>query len=140
MTTPLPENPGSIEAAHALLDEHGFPRTTPVNNMPMTIYGRLVQRLPHKPSPNLWETFATAQHTPGPWLVNYSRRPYGVQASASTCTLGFVFRGHIEDPEGTQEANARLIAAAPDLLEALQTALPYLSTVLSTGEQGPQTG
>ena len=68
-------------------------------------------------------------HTPGPW--NYSTSQEGwsfdiyqaedaayTKESSDVATL-FV-RSVKCDPKETQEANARLIAAAPDLLEALQ--------------------
>lgn len=53
------------------------------------------------------------QHTPGPWVQGveyYSRHVYGC---GQTVASAF---GHDEG-----EANARLIAAAPDLLETLDT-------------------
>ena len=56
------------------------------------------------------------KHTPGPWYVSYdtvSIRQFNSQQSP-----------FIADTAGTEngEANARLIAAAPDLLEACQIA------------------
>lgn len=58
----------------------------------------------------------SAQHTPGPWA--YVRNPESTRwiidsepAHAIACTAGF---------EPDNEANARLIAAAPELLEALE--------------------
>jgi hypothetical protein len=56
------------------------------------------------------------KHTPGPWINQGSRvvdLP-GRQYAATICTLGT--STEIADPL----ANAQLIAAAPDLLEALQ--------------------
>lgn len=70
----------------------------------------------------------SAQHTPGPWVISYpSRRS----------------RPHIRTPDGIyvmdggsgssrpsvrQLADARLIAAAPELLEALQMLLEFPNT------------
>jgi hypothetical protein len=64
-----------------------------------------------------------AEHTPGPWEVRdrwYISRP-GKMALAEVKCGDVPF-------EATEihEANARLIAAAPDLLEALKEALPYV--------------
>lgn len=71
-----------------------------------------------------------AQHTPGPWALKY-RTPFGggdkyfdgvvdadgreIRVEGVTLTSGPV-----------AQANARLIAAAPELLAALQAALPYI--------------
>jgi len=69
-----------------------------------------------------------ATSTPGPWVIcdEFADRP-GIDAE----TLSVVVYGSVEDdPEigiqgetfGQRMANARLIAAAPDLLEALKLA------------------
>ena len=52
------------------------------------------------------------KHTPGPWRIEYE--PYCHVRSDAGCVLASDY---------TTEANARLIAAAPDLLAALQAAL-----------------
>lgn len=71
----------------------------------------------------------TAKHTPGPWQVRHGfnvfgqRRDAGIEATVATCG-GFAsnqFDATIEN-----EANARLIAAAPALLEACVSALPHI--------------
>ena len=58
-----------------------------------------------------------SKHTPGPW-ERWGRASPSQVISAGDCfvaqTLG-----------GNDEANARLIAAAPDLLEALREAADY---------------
>ena len=54
----------------------------------------------------------TIQHTPGPWTLHETVR--GIRIEDSKTTVCSVF------PRGDKEANARLIAAAPDLLEALK--------------------
>lgn len=71
------------------------------------------------------------KHTPGPWMatihnhIKCDLRPIGLTADAGQ-TLAAVFGGPTSDlsfPQSEDEvtSNARLIAAAPDLLEALQT-------------------
>jgi hypothetical protein len=78
----------------------------------------------------------TKLHTPGPWSIlclNSYERP-GIEALDGT--LSIVVIGFKDDPlddcgvDGeTREqelANARLIAAAPDLLQALEDVMPYI--------------
>lgn len=54
-----------------------------------------------------------SKHTPGPWGIDAERHCYFVVASGKT--LAEIF-----SPEGNDSFDARLIAAAPELLEALQ--------------------
>jgi hypothetical protein len=59
------------------------------------------------------------QHTPGPWNINGGRIE-GPNAYTSTATvIGVV--GEISNQSFTDTANARLIAAAPEMLKALQS-------------------
>ena len=64
------------------------------------------------------------QHTPGPWTYQYS--PYTTQDGKDIPAFEIHGEGEkvcdtVEDqPIEAQEANARLIVAAPELLEALQ--------------------
>jgi hypothetical protein len=66
------------------------------------------------------------KHTPGPWVVDPAvRQGFTVYAPKEGFIVG------TQDEEGRygaieSEANARLIAAAPDLLEALQQATSAL--------------
>lgn len=63
-------------------------------------------------------------HTPGPWFVN-GRESYTkyVEARIGGGLLQEVAACGPTEQQEQQEANARLIAAAPDLLEALQQAV-----------------
>jgi len=69
----------------------------------------------------------SAAFTPGPWTVSDSApEEYAVSIhGAQLETGGFPIVADIPERtiHGTHEANARLIAAAPDLLEALRDAL-----------------
>jgi hypothetical protein len=60
----------------------------------------------------------SAQHTPGPWTVNKTAALINAPDSESICLLRWptTVRTEVET-----KANATLIAAAPDLLDALET-------------------
>jgi len=71
-------------------------------------------------------------HTPARW--------YALAEGVTDAAIGY--RAIIDsdgytvcNPSPMGEANARLIAAAPDLLEALLNALPYVEDVLDNPEQ-----
>ena len=71
----------------------------------------------------------SAKHTPGPWLTDRNNVHTGQIATVYHC-IGNDWIEIWTDKwletglgEGEQEANARLIAAAPDLLAALQSVL-----------------
>ena len=71
-----------------------------------------------------------SKHTPGPWFANSGgqvwsdrlNRPANALADVYSCTANE--RGQDEE----RNANARLIAAAPEMLEALRAALPGLES------------
>jgi len=67
---------------------------------------------------------AKAQHTPGPW--GYVRLASGINVFAVSTSRAIADLRNYSFGEDVTEANARLIAAAPDLLAALETALPIL--------------
>ena len=57
------------------------------------------------------------KHTPGPWTADGTRiKAYRDNGYTKICKVGDVW------PARTDEANARLIAAAPELLEELMSA------------------
>lgn len=56
-----------------------------------------------------------AKHTPGPWIVNYDGLNIDTKQDGGIEQVARVSRTNEE-----REANARLIAAAPDLLDALK--------------------
>ena len=63
-----------------------------------------------------------SKHTPGPWDVyvpdDLDGKTYGIDGADGSAVVYFGF----DRTEGIRDiANARLIAAAPELLEALQT-------------------
>lgn len=66
----------------------------------------------------------TAQHTPGPWAIDRDPRRgmswnINIVDKARGHAVCFMAHSGGKEPE-RDEANARLIAAAPELLEALQ--------------------
>ena len=66
----------------------------------------------------------TVKHTPGPWQWTQHFDP-----TISIYKDGFGQIARLYDSSaGTGKANARLIAAAPDLLEALQGILGYFDS------------
>lgn len=82
-------------------------------------------------------------HTPGPWVVNGEVREVGADGGekhrlyCADIVLGAEWRGYVASVQSCDhidgitreeaEANARLIAAAPDLVKALESALCELS-------------
>lgn len=64
------------------------------------------------------------EHTPGPWF-------YDVRTESIGCEAGWIVGPYWHDQKsdgefGDQDADGRLIAAAPDLLKACEAALPLL--------------
>ena len=78
-----------------------------------------------------------AKHTPGPWKV-------GRHSDERTLVVGGPDTDGIcecydwNGPHVTGKPNARLIAAAPELLEALKAALPALRRIHSMTPGGPK--
>ena len=73
-----------------------------------------------------------SKHTPGPWWLDHGDdvnlfNHVGISAETHELLAQVVWR--LDDDKSTPEceANARLIAAAPDLLDALQTMPQSLS-------------
>jgi hypothetical protein len=79
-----------------------------------------------------------ASHTPGPWFVGPSLEPDGNCLAAPVMGLDAFVAHVLFDDEGDSEAtaNARLIAAAPDMLEALEAWHLYDSR----DDSGPNAG
>lgn len=82
---------------------------------------------------------ATDNHTPGPWVLWHrdngaayvSKMVNGVHGEIKADTLATL---HTPECGGDREANARLIASAPDLLEAARMALYALTVHHNAGE------
>lgn len=90
-----------------------------------------------------------AKHTQGPWTVENCVSEelldiildYEVPRAASPVLIGTTFFDEKDDPEpriklGEAKANARLMAAAPDLLEACEAAIRTLDVAIRAGLHG----
>ena len=76
------------------------------------------------------------QHTPGPWKVRNSREVFC--GNKRVCSANAASREplNMKDDLDVSSANARLIAAAPDLLESLKLAVRQNEhDMLMTGEE-----
>ena len=72
-----------------------------------------------------------AKHTPGPWQWTQHFDP-----TISIYKDGFGQIARLYDSSaGTGKANARLIAAAPDLLDALYLVRDYIATMKGNGHE-----
>jgi hypothetical protein len=71
------------------------------------------------------------KHTPGPWEID-KQQPYDWEVTISNKHMQVASARHLTDspdvPCEETMANARLIAAAPDLLFALEEVIKYLPT------------
>lgn len=57
----------------------------------------------------------TPKYSPGPWKARFENRIWKIgNKDANVCIIAHAF-----DPKRDKEANARLIASAPDLVKAL---------------------
>lgn len=65
-----------------------------------------------------------SKHTPGPWNM---AGPNTISNAAKTIGIAHISTYSVEQSEA--EANVRLIAAAPDLLEALRTIVIHAASV-----------
>lgn len=81
-------------------------------------------------------------HTPGPWgredEVNPEMITAGRDADGCYIYTADVWEIGLEEPE--IEANARLIAAAPEMLEALEEAIPVLTDAIEDSYCGMHRG
>lgn len=68
------------------------------------------------------------KHTPGPWTI-LSEKTGSVGSDAPYKMTASVYGDHEEcEPDGRMLANARLIAAAPELLESLRNTASMLQS------------
>jgi hypothetical protein len=74
-----------------------------------------------------------SKHTPGPWHVNAGDYKYHIYYSREQSDHYFVEVDGNDDDEA--KANARLIAAAPELLAALKTARKCLKSCHYVGPE-----
>lgn len=68
-----------------------------------------------------------AKHTPGPWVVREDARDWAIIGPEPSWVTGVDRRNH------NAEANARLIAAAPELLAALEKVRDDLADIPLAG-------
>ena len=68
-----------------------------------------------------------SKHAPGPWKWNDGYR--GLEGNDRTVIHYFDYEGMWLPFTSERDANAFLIAAAPDLLEALKEALPWIGGI-----------
>lgn len=71
-------------------------------------------------------------HTSGPWRMTLDDfGDYTIQPQGEELAIAAVVNGQFKNLVGEsheQKANAHLIAAAPDMFDALLTALPYIES------------
>jgi len=83
----------------------------------------------------------SASHTPGPWSVFDGREvdgisPWVVTGSGDPSDSDGLYVAGLAVIDAETLANARLIAAAPDLLEALKTVRDYVSDIVEGHIEG----
>lgn len=81
------------------------------------------------------------KHTPGPWRLDTGRNRimvYGLQHSVCRISLGYSGEPSSVRHLNRRISDARLIAAAPDLLTALIGLAPILATAESNASGNPE--
>lgn len=73
----------------------------------------------------------TTKHTPGPWSAAHSEKTFGVVVCSKGHYVADAYSRSDDDGNNETEANARLIAAAPELLEALVQAKAEIIELLA---------
>ncbi len=74
------------------------------------------------------------KHTPGPWVVEKSATVFEIFSGDATTLVATSRRSLLSSKmDESAEANARLIAAAPELLEALKACADVLSVFVQDG-------
>lgn len=81
-------------------------------------------------------------HTPGPWLIAGGTTVYALNAHGYNRFSAQVQRGYADSKWPIEaeemEANTRLIAAAPELLDALKDCLAFLERDMPVASSGPE--
>ena len=82
-----------------------------------------------------------AQHTPGPWRISECQLGNKLLIEHGEDTILSPIIGSVYSDEGrlSQMANARLIAAAPDLLAAAKAALTFIESLPYTPSNSAET-
>lgn len=81
---------------------------------------------------------SAAKHTPGPWVFNAEADEITCDARDGKVEIAYVQTGFNEPFESEQQANARLICAAPDLLAACQVLIRDMNAVDAAGQYGTE--
>jgi hypothetical protein len=70
-----------------------------------------------------------SQHTPGPWTIRHEFNVMGPEGRLVAACGGHSNNRAVLAVDAENTANAHLIAAAPELLDALKLALPFVNAV-----------
>ena len=75
------------------------------------------------------------EHTKGEWKISRAAQEHPYSIEAQTKTIAFI---KMQTESETTEANAKLIAAAPDLLECLEAIMPHVkgNDIYTEAEKG----
>lgn len=76
-----------------------------------------------------------SQHTPGPWVM--FRVPDAVGVTTDRSDVAHCHGFDSSRSRSEEEANARLIAKAPELLEVLEYFMPLIESEQDDGQQAP---
>lgn len=69
----------------------------------------------------------STKHTPSPWFVTYGASG-AVYVASKAGSIGYQTIVEMHSKPATEARDARLIAAAPELLAAVKTMLTYIET------------